>query len=461
MRRLLPPIAALTLILILSALVAGCGGDSKPGLVTSWGKDGVVRLPGFEVRQTTEDSSGRIIAVGNYVGNFAEIVRLLPDGSLDSSFGKDGVVRWPFHMFRDRFPNGMDFLGWDLVTLLPNGRIVLAGTNVIGNVDNKTTLVVSELDQSGKVVKTFGQNGYFTADKRLYDCSAAAASKGAEACDRQFFTLARKKTTCTRGPAGLAIQGEKIVISADRFCNNLADPILHIVALRLNTNGTLDRSFGKKGETTVSGTAPLILSAPLIELPNGHLVVAGTTPKGAKVQLTELLPNGAIDQSFGHKGVVFTHAAESRLGFHNLTALMSDRQGVLSLTGKNDQGPFLVRFTGSGQPLDFSTGSRPSLSIRAKGNYENFGAATFGVAYAVFAQLPSGELVGAGHRLARITSDGALDSSYPPQQLYGGGKLIPGGMFGGILASSDGTVLVTLLKQNPSLTFTAELARYR
>ncbi len=462
MRRLLPLAAALSLIL-LSAPAASCGGASqkggKPGIVTSWGKGGVVEIPGFEVRGTAEDSSGRIIAVGNYVGNYAEVVRVLPDGSFDPSFGKDGVVRWPFHMFQGRFPNGMDFLGWDLVTALPDGTIVLAGTNVIGNVDdNKTTLIVSELDASGKVEKTFGQNGYFFADKRLYDCSAAAAAKGGNACDRQFFALARKKTTCTRGPAGLAIQGEKIVVSADRFCND-ANPILHIVVMRLNADGTRDRSFGKKGEVTVSGTAPLIVSAPLIVLPNDHLVVGGTTAT-EKVQLTELLPNGALDWSFGKNGVVFTHAAESRLGFHNLTSLMSNGHGVLSLTGTNDEGPFLVRFTSSGQPLDFRAGSRLSPSIRAKGNYENFGVKTFGFGYAVFAQLPSGEYVGAGRLIERITSEGTIDTSYPPQKLYGGGKLIIGGMFGGILAASDGTVLVTLLKQNPSLTFTAELARY-
>ncbi len=226
--------------------------------------------------------------------------------------------------------------------------------------------------------------------------------------------------------------------------------------MRLNANGTRDRSFGKKGEATVSGTAPLIVSAPLIVLPNDHLVVGGTTAT-EKVQLTELLPKGAIDSHFGKNGVVFTHAAESRLGFHNLTSLMSDNQGILSLTGTNDEGPFLVRFTSSGQPLDFRTGSRRPPSIRAKGNYENFGSAAFGIPFAVFAQLPSGELVAAGHLLARITSDGALDTSYPRLQLYGGSKLI----IRGILASSDGTVLVTLLKQNPSLTFTAELARYR
>ena len=144
--------------------------------------------------------------------------------------------------------------------------------------------------------------------------------------------------------------------------------------MRLNANGTRDRSFGKKGEVTVSGTAPLVVSAPLIVLPNDHLVVGGTTAT-EKVQLTELLPKGAIDSHFGKNGVVFTHAAESRLGFHNLTSLMSDNQGILSLTGTNDEGPFLVRFTSSGQPLDFRTGSRRPPSIRAKGNYENFGSA--------------------------------------------------------------------------------------
>ena len=88
MRRLSPLISAVALVLVLYALAVGCGGaNDKPGLVTSWGKDGVVQLPGFEVKQTIEDSSGRIVAVGNYKGNYAEVVRLLANGSLDSSFG--------------------------------------------------------------------------------------------------------------------------------------------------------------------------------------------------------------------------------------------------------------------------------------------------------------------------------------------------------------------------------------
>jgi uncharacterized delta-60 repeat protein len=440
MRRLSPLISAVALALVLYALAVGCGGaNDKPGLVTSWGKDGVVELPGFEVKQTIEDRSGRIVAVGNYKGNYAQVVRLLPNGSLDSSFGKDGVVRWPFHMFEGRFPHGMDYLGWAEAALLPDGRIALAGTNIVGIVDDESTLVVSELDQSGKVVESFGQNGYFTADKRLYDCS-----KIGKGCERQFFALARKKTTCTRGPESLAAQGEKIVVAATRFCKPFEPH--HIVVMRLNANGTLDSSFGKKGEVT-SGTAPLTDDAPLLALPDGHLVVGGTTPKGGMARLTGLLPNGALDPRFGRKGVAFTRAASSSSSLNTLTALMSDGHGTLSVTGTNNEGPFLIRFTSSGRPL----------SIHGKSNYENFGGATFGFAYAVFAQLPSGELVGAGHRLARTTPKGVLDPSYPPQRLYGGGKLI----IRGILAASDGTVLITLLKQNPSETFTANLARYR
>ena len=52
-------------------------------------------------------------------------------------------------------------------------------------------------------------------------------------------------------------------------------------------------------------------------------------------------------QATARTGSSTLHAAESGLGFHNLTSLMSNGHGVLSLTGTNDEGPFLVRFASS------------------------------------------------------------------------------------------------------------------
>jgi uncharacterized delta-60 repeat protein len=460
MRRLFPLVAALPLVLVLSVLTASCGGASqqnKPGFVTSWGNDGVVKLDGFQVDQTLEDHSGRILAVGLYEGGFAQVVRLLPNGSLDSSFGKNGIVRWPFHMFVGRYPR--DFLGWDLAALLPGGRIVLAGTNNTGSVDNEATLVVSEIDDSGKVIGSFGQDGYFTADKRLYDCPAASVGKH---CKRIFYALARKKTTCTRGPAGLATQGGKIVVAAAKFCD--PSKLHQIVVLRLNSDGALDSSFGHRGKVTVSGEAPFASSVdPLLALPNGRLVVAGTTRSGGEVQLTGLLKNGNLDPSFGRKGVVFTRVATNSDSIHGLDTLTVGRSGKLSLTGCTNDGPFLARFNSSGKPDYFWIGSPWIPEITGESNYENFGGA-FGLNSSPFvepphfAQLENGELVGAGALLVRIKPDGTFDASYPPQQVYGAGKLVTFGL----LAASDGTVLVTLLKYHvATATYTTYITRYR
>lgn len=457
MRRSSPLITAVALVLVLSALAAGCGGSSqsnKPGLVTSWGTDGVVKLVGFEVKQTLEDGSGRIFAVGDH-GGFAQVVRLLPNGSLDPSFGKNGRVRWPFQPFQGRFPSGLDNLGWDGATLLPDGRIALVGTNTFGDIygagNDESTLVVSEIDQSGGVVKAFGQNGYFTADKRLYRCPRTALSKVYEACQRHLVALAREKTTCTRGPEGLAVQGEKIVISATRFCKEFEPH--HIVVLRLNANGTLDRSFGKKGEVTF-GTASITDDAPLLALPNGRLVVAGTTPKGGMVRLIKLLPNGAIDRRFGNKGVSSTRVASDSREIQRIDALLQGRHGKINLTGATDDGPFLLRFYSTGDPYCFWEGS-PWVAFAECSNYENFGGA-FG-SWPVFAQLGNGELAGAGNLLERVMTDGSVDYLYPPQRVYGAGELVTTG----IIAASDGTVLVTLLNPQSSSTETVFLARYR
>lgn len=96
-----------------------------------------------------------------------------------------------------------------------------------------------------------------------------------------------------------------------------------------------------------------------------------------------------------------------------------------------------------------------------QGSYENLCAKTFGVSAAIVRPASERRDRGRWQSAREDHIGGSARAPYPPQELCGGGKLVPGGMFGGILADSDDAVLVTLLKQNPSGAFTAYLARYR
>ena len=418
---------------VLPLLIAGCGGkaasSNAPGPVKSWGKGGVVRLDGFDAKQTLEDGSGRVLAVGVYNGNFAQVVRLRSDGTLDPSFGKGGIARWPYHMFVGRF--AAHSLGWDMAAFLPGGTIALAGTNNVGIIDQQSTLVVSEIDDHGHVVHSFGQNGYFT----------------------------NKMSSDLRGPTGIAVQGKRIVVAVDHF-RNLNKTPEKIVLLRLGSTGTLDTSFGRHGIVRVSGAAPYADPIhPLLTLSQGDLAVATSTPTGGRVEIVGLLGDGAFDPHFGRKGIASARVALDSQGILRLDSLLRDRKGNLSLTGSTYAGPFVARFNRTGRPVYFWEGSPwgKSRIIAANTNVENFGGA-FGINIPNFGQLPNGEIVVAGTVLAHIGFYGNLDASYPPQPLLGTGKLTNGGL----VVASDGTVLVTLLGSNASTgIFTTYIARYR
>jgi hypothetical protein len=430
MRR--PALLAVTAfsLCILSLLITGCGGgadSNKPGPVKSWGKDGVVRLDDFEIAQTLEDSSGRVLAVGLYGDRFAQVVRLRPDGSLDPSFGKSGVARWPYRMFVGRF--GRHFLGWDMVAVLPGGRIALAGTNNFGDIDEQSTLVVSEIDEHGQIVRSFGQNGYFTT----------------------------KMSSYLRGPTGIATQGDRIVVSVSRFRDLFKTPE-KIVLMRLTAKGTLDASFGRNGVVQASDAAPYAEhNNSLLALSQGRLALAASTPRGGRVLIVGLLENGDPDRHFGRKGTASTRVVTDSESIRHLDALLRDRKGNLSLTGSTDTGAFLVRFNRTGRPINFWTGSPWVPWLKGFANFESFGGA-FGGNAPNFGQLPQGELAVAGAVLAHIGWYGNLDASYQPQPLLSTGKF----RNRGLLVAHDGTVLVTLLDaHHNSGVFTAYIARYR
>ncbi len=96
--------------------------DAAGKLDTTFGDDGVVvtsPAPQSEASGVTVDGDDRIVVVGPGVDDGGDegwvVVRYLPDGALDESFGEDGVVR-----------SGIGRLV-NAVEMQRDGRIVAAG----------------------------------------------------------------------------------------------------------------------------------------------------------------------------------------------------------------------------------------------------------------------------------------------------------------------------------------------
>jgi uncharacterized delta-60 repeat protein len=117
---------------------------------------------------------------------------------------------------------------------------------------------------------------------------------------------------------------------------------------RLNPDGTLDTSYGKRGAVVVA-LKPQFLAVD----PEGRTVVAGTVGIGGEchdclptpvVAVARLLPNGALDTSFGKGGTLITTPPEGESG--PAVGMTLEADGSIVVAGEGN----LFGVTASGTP---------------------------------------------------------------------------------------------------------------
>jgi len=284
-------------------------------LDTLFGNGGSVLYPGTYLHAIAVDGEGRVLAAGEHVDTStlvytSTVVRLLPDGSPDASFGSGGKVTlaWSdatlsgylsalavtpadglvvgggfeangsglgtqfalarldangapdpafagtgWRVFADPAGNSIVNTVQRLV-LLEDGRIVFAGIHTAG--ENITGLMLGRVLADGGDDATFGDvatPGYFTP----------AVLQDAESVNA---------TALLRQPDG------KLLVSA-----NFYGPPEHMFALRATADGALDTSFGAQGvfDYDAAGGGPWSEAGTMALQRDGRIVIAGRAMRSA------------------------------------------------------------------------------------------------------------------------------------------------------------------------------------
>lgn len=219
-----------------------------------------------EANAVAIQSDGKILIGGRTRPNedddedFA-LVRFMPDGKPDSSFGQNGIATLDISLDDNILS----------IAVLSDGKILAAGVAK----NNKLKFALAKFLPNGDLDTDFGAStGYtLTALGVSYDVCASMAVQ----------------------PDG------KILLAGSSVINGWPDAAL----VRYNSNGILDAGFGSFGivSTPFSITADIGLKVAL--QPDGKIIVAGSSNNSqqkSEMALFRYLPNGALDTEFNGTG---------------------------------------------------------------------------------------------------------------------------------------------------------------
>ena len=277
------------------------GGDGKVVTNLSPGSDFV-----FGIKIQTDS---KIVVAGGAggMGGRMALARYHSSGTLDTTFGGDGLVKTNLSRFDDRA---------DDLAIQADGKMVVAGT--ANYFSAQARFAVVRYDADGSRDGTFAGDGIATTNL----------------------------TSSFDGAFGLAIQpGDgKIVVVGQAGGGNAG----RLAAVRYGTAGSLDSSFSGDGKVVVNFSRRLDYADDVVLQSDGKIVAGGAMrfygpdPRFAVARFEE---GGALDITFGGDGKVTTDLDASLAGIYGLAIQPGDGKIVAAGTAGGARGRFgIVRY---------------------------------------------------------------------------------------------------------------------
>jgi|GEM_PF-2234808 len=364
--------------------------DTSSGLLTLNASYGVNGLASTNLRSSTQfagvvlaaSSDGRMLAASQANGSSWKVTRLNADGTVDTTFGTNGVVT-------TSLVNGNEFLPSPTkVAIQPNGDFLVGGRYVSG----RSILVRYKAD--GALDLTFGFDGIANLSRLRTMYQDAAVSD-------------------------IALRADGRILLGFTDVGLLAGAVAQLMP-----DGTFDSTFGVAGVSRLHLSYGIGFGASEIEiLEDGSFLVAGAVQQ--RLGVARIQANGlGLVTSFGDNGIA---SADFNGLLISPSRMQRDDQGRIVISGSakavaggasQPEDIVVARFLPSGVPdtsfaddgtkiIDIAGGSRdlPTSMVIQPGNKIVVGGAS------IVANIGASAVV-------RLNEDGTLDSTFDLDGLY-------------------------------------------
>ena len=183
--------------------------------------------------------------------------------------------------------------------------------------------------------------------------------------------------------------------------------ILRLLVIRLNTNGSLDTTFGSGGIASFRqfGLFYNQLTGGVVVQPNGDILVAALNPANGNRAFVRLLANGQLDSSFGTGGAAGLIASPQTLALLPSGKILVASSSAFTsggVTRYNSNGSLDTTFGVSGQ----SPSLGPASAIVPLSNDQFIVAGTLDSAAPLRGTAPQ------GFALVRYNTNGTIDTTF-------------------------------------------------
>ena len=266
-------------------------------LDTSFDSDGVASYTaglGYDQAEyVTLDSAGNILVSGqvdNGPNSDVLVLKYSTDGSLDTTFGNNGVVSYEGG-FGDDAGRGIAFDS--------SGNIIVAGYCKQGTDED---ILILKYSSDGVLDTTFGTNGVVTYD-------------GGSNLDERGYSV-------------MIDSSDRIIVAGYSAAGAYND----VLVLRYTSAGVLDTSFGANGVVVYDGTAGLAdLAYNITQDALGRLLVTGySNATDSNLLVLRYSADGDLDANFGTAGAV---TYDGSYGVDRGCAIVTDSSNRIVVAG--------------------------------------------------------------------------------------------------------------------------------